>query len=210
MRQSIHSYLSAAWSTFFLSPEGELNLWLRLLFLAILYFFGIFLWGKTFSWGRMPLDYFDWALINIPRIDFVRDALRMGVLPLHMADVAALHDVSDRFFTLPDVITTPQMVLLLFLPIEKFVLFDIVLHYSISYLGLLWFYRRYSLSLFTFTILFLLFEFNGYIFTHYSVGHFTWAAYFLFPLFFALVIQFLDGEEGWIWVTSMSFLLFYM
>jgi hypothetical protein len=134
----------------------------------------------------------------------------MGVLPLHMADTSSLHDVSDRFFTLPDVITTPQMLLLLFSTVERYVFFDIILHYSISFLGLLWFYRRYQLSLFTFTLLFLLFEFNGYIFTHYSVGHFTWAAYFLFPIFFALVIRFLDGEQGWVWVTSMSFLLFYM
>jgi hypothetical protein len=102
------------------------------------------------------------------------------------------------------------MVLLLFLPIERFVFADIILHYSISFLSLLWFYRRYKLSLFTFSLLFLLFEFNGYIFTHYSVGHFTWAAYFLFPAFFSLLIRFLEGEEGWTWVTSMSFLLFYM
>jgi hypothetical protein len=42
------------------------------------------------------------------------------------------------------------------------------------------------------------------------VGHFTWAAYFLFPVFFALVIRLLEGQAGWIWVMSMSFLLFYM
>ena len=210
MQQKFRSYLFMVWDTFFLSPEEKKNSHLRFIFLVFLYVFGIYLWGKTFSWGRLPLDFFDWALINIPRIDFVRDALRMGVLPLHMADVASLHDISDRFFTLPDVVTTPQMLLLLFLPIEKFVFFDIILHYSISFLGLLWFYKRYRLSIYTFTILFLLFEFNGYIFTHYSVGHFTWAAYFLFPLFFSLVIRFLEGEQGWKWVASMSFLLFYM
>jgi hypothetical protein len=55
-----------------------------------------------------------------------------------------------------------------------------------------------------------LFEFNGYIFAHYSVGHFTWAGYFLLPLFFSLIIRFLEGEDGWKWVTSISFLLFYM
>jgi hypothetical protein len=210
MLQSLQSSFTTVWDTFFLSLQGKEQRVLRWIILAFLYLAGVFLWGKTFGWGRTPLDFFDWAIINIPRIDFVRDALRMGVLPLHMADTASLHDVSDRFFTLPDVITTPQMLLLLFLPIERYVFIDIILHYSISFLGLLWFYKRYSLSLFTFTVLFLLFEFNGYIFTHYSVGHFTWAAYFLFPLFFVLVIRFLDGEQGWLWVTSMSFLLFYM
>lgn len=210
MHQSLRSFLSTVWDTFFLSLQGKEQRALRWIFLASLYLAGVFLWGKTFGWGRMPLDFFDWAIINIPRIDFVRDALRLGVLPLHMLETSSLHDVSDRFFTLPDVITTPQMILLLFFSIERYVFFDILLHYTIGFLGLLWFYSRFHLSLFTFTVLFLLFGFNGYIFTHYSVGHFTWAAYFLFPLFFSLLIRFLDGEQGWTWVTSMSFLLFYM
>ncbi|HSL45232.1 MAG TPA: hypothetical protein VK897_17495 [Anaerolineales bacterium] len=210
MHQSFHSYPSKLWDAFFRPLKEKEYSTFRLAFLGFLYVFGVYLWGKMFSWGRMPLDFFDWALINIPRIDFVRDALQMGVLPLHMADIAPLHHISDRFLTLPDVITTPQMILLLFLPIERFVFFDIILHYSISFLGLLWFYRRYQLSLYTFTILFFLFEFNGYIFTHYSVGHFTWAAYFLFPVFFSLVIRFLEGESGWKWLASISFLLFYM
>ena len=210
MQQSLRSSFTTVWDTFFLPLDGNQQRVLRWIFLAFLYLAGVFLWGKLFGWGRAPLDFSDWALINIPRIDFVRDALRMGVLPLHMADTSSLHDISDRFFTLPDVVTTPQMLLLLFVSVRRYVFFDIILNYSISFLGLLWFYRRYSLSLFAFTILFLLFEFNGYIFTHYSVGHFTWAGYFLFPIFFSLIIRFLDGEEGWVWVASISFLLFYM
>lgn len=203
-------YLAGVWADFFLPAPKTRNSFWRFLWLILLYFFGVYLWGKTFSWGRIPLDFFDWALINIPRLDFVRDALKLGVLPLHMADMASLHYITDRYFALPDVITTPQMILLLWLPIEKFVFADIILHYSISYLGLLWFYKRYQFSTFTFTVLFLLFGFNGYILTHYSVGHFTWAAYFLFPIFFSLVIRFLEGEAGWVWVSSLAFLLFYM
>lgn len=197
------------WDSFFLPPTEKKST-LHLLFLIIIYLFGVYLWGKTFDWGREPLDFFDWALINIPRLDFVRDALRLGVLPLHMSDLAPLHYISDRFFTLPDVITTPQMILLLFLRIERFVFFDIILHYSLGFLGLLWFYKRYQLSIYTFTWLFFLFNFNGYIFTHYSVGHFTWAAYFLFPFFYILVIRFLEGIESWRWVAQLSFLMFYM
>lgn len=183
---------------------------LRPLWLVGLYFAGFFLWGKFFSWGTAPVDFFDWAYINIPRIDFIQDALRNGLLPLHMADTAALHDISDRFFTLPDVITTPQMLLLLFTTIQNYIFFDILFHYSIGFLGLLWFRRKYNLSLAVFSALFFLFNFNGYILTHYSVGHFTWSAYFLFPLFFALMICFANGEQGWRWVSSVSFLLFYM
>src|SRR5512134_1620977 len=95
--RSLRSSLSAIWKSFFLAPVETKNSFLHILWLIILYVFGVYLWGKLFSWGHIPLDFSDWALINIPRLDFVRDALKMGVLPLHMSDTAPLHYISDRF-----------------------------------------------------------------------------------------------------------------
>lgn len=202
-------YFTEIWMSFFCSREQK-HAKLRFVWLLLFYLLGIYFWGEAFNWGREALDYFDWALINTPRIDFVRDAIRTGMLPLHMSDIAPLHYITDRYFALPDVVTTPQMALLLFISIQKFVLFDIFFHYTIGFLGLIWFYRKYHFSSYTFAILFFLFCFNGYIFSHYTVGHFTWSGYFLFPAFFAMIIRFLEGEEGWLWVTLLSFLLFYV
>jgi hypothetical protein len=194
-----------------LSPEEERKApWLSILWPGALYLLGVFLWGKFFSWNTGPLNYHDWPGINIPRLDMMRDALRVGTLPFHIIDRASLMDVSDRFFVLPDVITTPQMVLLLFVNLSTFVIIDVLLHYTIGVLGLLWLRKRRGLALFPFTILFLLFNFNGYILGHYSVGHFTWGAYFLFPIFFELIFEFLEREVGWRWVTIFSLVLFYM
>jgi hypothetical protein len=67
-----------------------------------------------------------------------------------------------------------------------------------------------KLSLVTFGILFYLFSFNGYIVSHYAVGHFSWAGYFLFPLFIGLMIQFDRGKQGWKWVAAVAVLLFFM
>jgi hypothetical protein len=100
-RLDLSLYLRASWDSFFESRHERQNVIVRNLFLIVLYLVGIYLWGKMFSWGREPLDFFDWAIINIPRLDFMRDALQTGVPPLHMADTAPLHDISDRFFTLP-------------------------------------------------------------------------------------------------------------
>lgn len=180
------------------------------LFLIGLYFAGVFMWGKLTSWGSVPLNFHDWAEITVPRLQFIKDTLHAGVLPLHMLDTIALHDVTDRFFSLPDVITTPQMALLFFVNVPQFVLIDILFHYTLGAITLFFFRQKYKLSLFSFTILFILFNFNGYILSHYTVGHFTWASYFLFPAFFMLLFNFLDGEQGWRWVTKMSLLLFYM
>jgi hypothetical protein len=127
-----------------------------------------------------------------------------------MANTGSLHHVSDRFFSLPDVITTPQTLLLPWLGVPRFVLFDVILHYTIGVATLMALGRRFRWSLFTFAVVFLLFSFNGHILSHYSVGHFTWAAYFLFPLWFLLWFQFLDGQHGWRWLSRFAFVMFYM
>lgn len=93
-----------------------------------------------------------------------------GVFPLHMAGTQTLHDLTDRFLTLPDVITTPQTLFLLFVNIPTFVLIDILIQYLIGFPGLLWVRRRFNLSLFAFSVLFFLFNFNGFILSHYSPG----------------------------------------
>src|SRR5215216_1773071 len=189
--------------------------WLSFLWIALLYGAGLYFWCNFLNWTRTPLDFQDWGVINVPRLDFFRDALRTGQMPLHMmygkitGQVPPLHG-TDRYFSVPDVITTPQSLLLLGLTINQFVLFDLLLHFTLATLGLLWFRRKYGLSLFSFGILFLLFNFNGYIQSHYAVGHITWMGYFLFPFFIALVIRVVEEPPSWIWVAKISFLLLYM
>ncbi|HSJ88071.1 MAG TPA: hypothetical protein VK909_12735 [Anaerolineales bacterium] len=189
--------------------------WLSFLWIAFLYVAGLYFWCNFLNWTRTPLDFQDWGVINVPRLDFFRDALRSGQMPLHMnygkitEQVPPLHG-TDRYFSVPDVITTPQSLLLLGLTINQFVLIDLLLHFTLASLGLLWFRRKYGLSLFSFGILFLLFNFNGYIQSHYAVGHITWMGYFLFPFFIALVIQAVEEPPSWIWVAKISFLLLYM
>lgn len=195
----------------FFYPDETKNIsWINIIWLGGLFLAGVFLWGKFLSWNTLALDFHDWASVNGPRLNFLQNTFSAGVFPLHMAGTQALHDLTDRFLTLPDVITTPQTLFLLFVNIPTFVLIDILIQYLIGFLGLLWFRRRFNLSLFAFSILFFLFNFIGYILSHYSVGHFTWGAYFIFPIVFMFIFRFLDGEDGWRWLTGFSFSLFYM
>jgi hypothetical protein len=184
--------------------------WLEVSWIAGLFLLGVYLWGKFLSWNTLTLDYYDWAVINVPRLAFLQNAIKAGVLPLHMAGMASLKDVTDRFLTLPDVITTPQVLLLRFIDIPSFVLIDILINFSIGVFGMLLLRRRFKLSLFAFSVLFFMFSFNGYILSHFSVGHLTWNAYFLFPLVFYFIFRFLDGDQGWRWLAGFSFTLFYM
>jgi len=197
-------------ATIFYPDENNRGSVWELLWLAILFLIGFVLWGKFLSWNSLSLDFHDWAHINIPRLRFLQNSINSGVLPLHMAGKESLHGITDRFFALPDVITTPQTLLLSLFNIPTFILIDVLLHFFIGFCGLLWFRKRYQLSAFSFSILFFLFNFNGFILSHYSVGHFTWGAYFLYPLVFTFIFRFLDGEQGWRWLTGFSFVLFYM
>lgn len=182
---------------------------LRTVWLGVLYLAGLGVWGYALGWSQLPFDFGDWGDINVPRLLFVSNAIQEGKWPLHMLNTHSLHGVTDRFLTLPDVITTPQMLLLPWLGVQRFVLFDVLLHYTFGVLGLLALRRRLQWSLFTYTIVFALFSFNGQIVSQYSVGHFTWAAYFLFPAIVTLLIDFLDRRVGWRWVARFAAVMGY-
>lgn len=202
--------LSEMLSSLFWGPqiEGQTHLY-DWLWIIILYALGIYFWGTFFNWGDVSLNFHDWAAINIPRFDVMHDAFYYRMLPLHAECENCLHGVTDRFLVLPDVVTTPQMILLLFVSPTVFVLVDVLINYSLAVIGLILIKKRFRLSLFSYTFLFVLFHFNGHIQSHYAVGHATWAGYFLFPLFFELVFQLLDEGPNWQWVTKITILLFY-
>ena len=179
--------------------------WLSLLYLAGLYF-----WGVFFNWRQTPLNYHDWKQINIPRLDVIRDALVYGELPLHVINEKFLHSITDRFFAMPDVITTPQQIVLYWIEVDTFAVFDLLMEFTIGAIGLYLFKRKYNLSLIAFSIMYFLVSFNGYIQSHYSVGHITWGGYFLFPTLILLITDFIDGKQNWLWVAKVALLMFYM
>lgn len=178
--------------------------------LIIIYLAGVVIWGILFNWLRTPLNFHDWGEINFPRYEIIRDAVRDQVFPLHVNCEKCLHMVTDRFFVLPDVVTSPQMLLLPLIDVGKFIFLDVLLYYTVATAGLIYIRHKFELSLITYLFLFFLFNFNGYIQSHYAVGHITWSGYFLFPWFFILVFHFLERGASYLWVAGITFLSFYM
>jgi hypothetical protein len=171
---------------------------------------GLVAWTYVLGLGAVPLDFHDWADITVPRLTFLQQALQAGEWPLHMERSNALHGVTERFLAIPDVITTPQSILLLWMPVGAFVIFDALMHYSLGVVGLLLLRRYFDWSLAAFTLAFLLVLFNGHVLAHYTVGHFTWGAYFLFPLLAWLLLRFLDGDDRWQSMAGFAAIMFYM
>lgn len=178
--------------------------------IIIFYLAGIIIWGVLFDWLGTPLNFHDWEEINFSRFEIVRNALNDQQIPLHVNCADCLHGVTDRFFVLPDVVTTPQMLVLPKFNNSEFFLLDLLLNYTVATFGLLYIRYKFNLSLVAYAVLFFLFNFNGYIQAHYVVGHATWAGYFLFPWFFILIFHFLEHGGSFLWVAGMAFLSLYI
>lgn len=195
----------------FYSHEDEKAFpWLPILWISALILAGVVLWGLFFNWGSVPIDYMDWAEVWGARMQAWRDALLHNTLPFHLNDPAAVRNGTDRYFATADMISTPQVILLRWLEVGQYSLVNNLLLYAVATWFLLKIRRKYQLSLFAFSMMFLLFHFNGHIVTHLSVGHLNWGGYYLFPAFVLFLLELFEEKQGWPWVAKMAFLLFFI
>jgi hypothetical protein len=202
------SWVKSGWKLLSEYPASTKARWVSGVILALLFLTGVFSWGSFFRWGRYPMDFQDWLDVSAPRFFFLRSAVIHLQLPLHMTEKSLLGGVTTRYMSIPDAFLSPQLFLLRYLSVERFIFLDIVGMYALGFTGLLWLRKRFSLSLAAFAILFFLFNFNGHIVAHLSIGHETWGGYFLFPWFVVLMLDLLDGDHSWLWVGKVAGLLF--
>lgn len=186
----------------FKPDASRLSTWVGRAGLLGLFLLGLVVWGSFFNWGDFQFDRHDWTQEG-PRYAFLRQALLEGQLPLHIQSELA---ASERYFAIPDVTFSPQIVLLLWLEPARYVLVNSLLLYSLGFVGLWLLKRRYGWSLFTFALVFILFMLNGSLSAHLAVGHSMWVSAFLLPYFVLLVLRLLDGAGGWRWVLWMALL----
>lgn len=175
--------------------------------LVLLFLLGVIIFGFFLNWGNIPLEYHDWASINAVRLSFIQQALQKGQLPLHTSYPQTVNGKTDRFLVIPDLILSPQIILLRWLDIGHFFLAHILLLYTLGFVGLLLLRQRFKLPFWSFAMLFLFFFFNGHIISHLSAGHCTWGGYFLLPWFFLFTFRFFDDDNSWMLCGSMAFLL---
>ncbi len=172
-----------------------------------LYAYGLRLWSIFYSQGNISFDFLDWGEVAGPRYALLKDAAVRGILPLHAADLTALRGVTDRYFAIADTPFSPQYLLLKWLPTGQYLFLDTLLFYTLGFIGLLLIYRKYKLSPFTFSVMYLLFNFNGYLVSHLAVGHNNWTAHFLIPFVVLLIFSLIEKQEfSWKWVLGFSFL----
>ena len=175
--------------------------------LLALFLGGAYLWAVFIQRGANQMNFADWAAITGPRLTLVQDAMHKLTLPFHAAHNSALKG-TPRYFSVPDVFASPQFILLGYLTVEQFTVVNTLLLYGLGFWGLLRIRSRYRLSLLPFSLLFLLYNFNGHILAHFTVGHVTWWGNFLFSWFILWILDVVQGDGGgWPWVLKTSLLL---
>jgi hypothetical protein len=191
----------------FVRAESGACLWLQRGWEAGLLVTGAGLWIYILNAGDINFLYHDWAEGIGHRIAFLQDAVQTGSLPLHMPDESALRNVTDRYLSIPDTILSPQVLLLSFMDLGKFVVFNTVLMYSLGFLGMMKLTRRYQLSPIPALAMFFIISFNGRITDLIVVGDIHWAGYFLLPWFAYYILQAVEESVEWVWTLKISFVL---
>lgn len=176
----------------------------QIIFLVLLFLAGIMHWLYFFNFGNLTFQAFDWPK-EFKYYSILKEALTAHSIPYHVSDT---FQKTNRFLALPETQLSPHIIFLPFMSIAQFIIFNTILLYVFGFIGCLLIRRHYKLTLLPFLILYLLFNYNGYITSHIAVGHSMWAGYFLLPFFCLFVLELLEEKRFLASVMKLSLLLF--
>ncbi len=174
--------------------------------LGTAYLMGVFHWTGLINYGRVPVKYFDWQKF-FDYYGVIQKALAENAIPHFMP---YSYKGTNQFLAIPEVDLSPTIILLNFLSVEEFFLAQIIIVYSLGFLGCLWLKQRYQWSLFTFLFFFMAFNMNGHIVSHIAIGHWPWISCFLFSFFLVWVLRLVEGDQSTLHGTRLSWILFGM
>jgi hypothetical protein len=191
-------------------PPAAARAWLAraltVLTLVALYLLGLAYWTVFFNRGDIAFSGNDDWTKEFDYYCVLQEALRTRQLPYHMTEP---YQRTDKFLGLPETNLSPQILLLPYLGVGRFLWLNTLLLYSLGFAGCLLLHRRYRLGAAPFTLLFLLFNFNGFITSHLSVGHSMWNGYFLLS-FVALYLLEVVEEASSAAALKLALVLFAM
>ena len=174
--------------------------------LVVLFALGVFHWTWFINYGDVTFRMHDWGQEHV-YYSVIRQGINTGSIPFHMSK--RFHQ-TDRFMSIPDTNFMPWVLLLPAMSVGDFILLDLIILYTLGFAGCLLLLRKYGLSLLAFAFFFLVFNFNGHIVAHISVGHTAWSGYFLLPFFFYFLFEMLEGRSTRITPLKIAFILFAM
>ena len=155
----------------------------------ILYLAG--LWNWVYFFAGADLHSNDWRL-TLGFQSVLRDALARAEIPY----LATFIHYTNQFLGLPEIPLSPQYLLLPFFDDWTFNVLNICLLYTVCHAGLLLIRREFGLSPLPFVLLYLLFNFNGYLVSRLGVGHSMWLGYFFLPFVHLFLLRLLVAPDS--------------
>lgn len=185
-----------------------------------LYLLGLVHWAFFVRYQHPTFTAFDWPLIH-QWLDVIRQALLTGKTPYHASFFADEFRNGkfllwgDRFFAIPYLTLSPQVLLLYFLNIPVFMMLQLLLIYSIAFWGACKWIEKLNLSSTQAIFFLILFSFNGVFVGRMAVGHLQNVSYFLVPCYFWFLYKFIEKEnfsskESLLAVMEYAFFLFFV
>jgi hypothetical protein len=175
-------------------------------FLTVLFVLGALHWIAFLDVGEMRMTVEDWPL-QLMYGTVLKQAVTQHIMPWHTSRPVLN---TTRFLTVPETTLSPQALALARLPVGTYALCNILLLYTAGFIGCLLIRRKYRLSAFASAVLFLLFNFNGFIIDHIGVGHAWVLGYFFLPFFCLIALNLAEGKTGLGAAGAMAFVLFAM
>lgn len=173
-------------------------------FLTVLFVLGALHWVAFLDLGEMRMTVEDWPL-QLMYGDVLKQAVTEHTMPWHTSRPVLN---TTRFLAIPETTLSPQVLALARLPIGLYALCNILLLYTVGFIGCLLIRRKYQLSAFAAAVLWLLFNFNGFVTSHIGVRHAWFLGYFFLPFFCLLTLNLAEGKAGLGAAISMAFVLF--
>lgn len=191
---AIDRWILRAWERFgswLFQGKGVSGAWPDMLLLAGCYLAGIVHWIGFFNGGRLDYTAHDWPK-EMSYLRVIREALVNFKLPLYLS---ASIQGTDCYLGLPETLLSPQVLLLRWMDPRLFAMTNVLILFTVGFVGCSLLRRHLDLSPFGFLTLFLLLNFNGYVTSRIAVGHFMWAACLLLPFLVWTILQAGGGQR---------------
>ena len=156
------------------------------IFPLLIYMVGLVYWYLFYFRGAPAIAHGDWVKEQV-YLDTLRISLEQLAIPWAWDKV--FYFSSPLFMANPEVVFTPDVVLLRVLTNQHFFYLHHCLFYSLGFFTLSKIATQLRLQTPAYLFIFLIFNFNGYVTSHISEGHFQWTGYYLIVTFLYLLYQ---------------------
>lgn len=147
---------------------------------------GVVYWYLFYFRGEPAIAHGDWVKEQV-YLNTLRTSFEQFVIPWAWGKV--FYFSAPLFMANPEVVLTPDILLLRVLTNNQFLYLHHLLFYSFGFFTVNHLATQLRLQLPAYLFIFLIFNFNGYITSHISEGHFQWAGYYVLPAFLYLLYR---------------------